>query len=65
MKKNVITLKLSSMKQKYTYIKIIELNEIKCTYIKINLSEIKCTYIKIILLNEIECTYIKIIEPIR
>ena len=35
MKKNVNTLKLSSMKQKYTYIKIIELNEIKSTYLKI------------------------------
>ena len=35
MKKNVNTLKLGSMKQKYTYIKIIELNQIKSTYIKI------------------------------
>ena len=33
--KNVNTLKLSSMKQKYTNIEIIQLNETKCMYIKI------------------------------
>ena len=41
----------------------LELNEIKCTYIKIiDLNSMKYTGTKIIELNEINCTCIKIIK---
>ena len=47
------------------YIKIIELNETNCTYIKLKLSEVKSTYIKIIEFNEIKCKYNKLLSLMK